>query len=54
MLKILIPVIPILYTVIIEVFLQCLTESVSLGDLGKYTSRAEKNSPMKAFYILRR
>ena len=39
---------PLLYfitTVIIEVYLQCLTESVSLRDVGKPTSRAEISTP---------
>ena len=39
---------PVLYfitTVIIEVYLQCFTESVSLRHIGKPTSRAELSSP---------
>ena len=39
---------PVLYfitTVIIEVYLQCFTESVSLRDIGKPSSRAEISSP---------
>ena len=39
---------PVLYcitTVLIEVYLQCFTESVSLRDIGKPTSRAEIGSP---------
>ena len=43
-----IPLTPVLYfltTVIIEVYSQCFTESVSLRDIGKSTSRAEISSP---------
>ena len=36
-------------TVIIEVYLHCLTESVSLRDLGKPTSRAEISSPSSLY-----
>ena len=39
---------PVLYcitTVLIDVYLQCFTESVSLRDIGKPTSRAEISSP---------
>ena len=39
---------PVLYfitTVIIEVYLQCFTESVSLRDIGRPTSRAEISRP---------
>ena len=39
------PVLTTLYADIIEVFLQCFTESVSLRELGKSTSRAEISSP---------
>ena len=39
------PVLTILYAVIIEESLQCFTESVSLRELGKPTSRAEISSP---------
>ena len=39
------PVINILYTVIIEVYLHCFMQSVSLRDLGKSTSRAEISRP---------
>ena len=36
-------------TAIIEVYLQCFTESVSLRDLGKPTSRAEIISPSSLY-----
>ena len=39
---------PVLYcitTVLIEVHLQCFTESISLRDIGKPTSRAQLSSP---------
>ena len=36
-------------TVIIEVYLQCFTESVSLRDIGKPTSRAEIGSPSSLY-----
>ena len=36
-------------TVIIEVYLQCFTESVSLRDIGKPTSRAETSSPSSLY-----
>ena len=39
------PVLCFLYTAIIEVHTQCFTESVSLRDIGKSTSRAEISSP---------
>ena len=35
------PLLYFLFTVIIEVYSQCFTESVSLRDIGKSTSRAE-------------
>ena len=38
------PVLTLLYIVIIEVYLQCFTESVSLRDIGQPTSRVEKSS----------
>ena len=38
------PVLTLLYNVIIE-YLQCFTESVSLREIGKPTSRAEISSP---------
>ena len=43
---------PVLYfitTVIIEVYLQCFTESVSLRDIDKPTSRAEITSPSSLY-----
>ena len=43
---------PVLYfitTVIIEVYLQCFTESVSLRGIGKPTSRAEVSSPSSLY-----
>ena len=39
------PVLTLLYIVIIEVHLQCFTESVSLRDIGKSNPPAEINSP---------
>ena len=39
-----------LYTVIIEVYTQCFTESVSLRDIGKSTSRAEISSPSSLYF----
>ena len=47
-----IPLTPLLYfltTVIVEVHSQCFTESVSLRDLSKSTSRAEISSPSSLF-----
>ena len=44
------PVLTLLYIVIIEVYLQCFTESVSLRDLGKPSSGAEISSP-SSFYF---
>ena len=43
---------PVLYfitTVIIEVYLQCFTESFSLRDIGKPTSRAEISNPSSLY-----
>ena len=37
-------------TVIIEVHIQCFTESVSLRDIGKLTSRAEISSPSSLYF----
>ena len=48
-----IPSTPVLYfltTVIIEVYSQCFTESVSLRDIGKSTSRAEISSPISLYF----
>ena len=48
-----IPLTPVLYfitTVIIEVYSQCCTESVSLRDIGKSTSRAEISSPSSLYF----
>ena len=39
------PVLTLLYIVIIEVYLQCFTESIILRDIGKPTSRAEISIP---------
>ena len=39
----------ILYAVNIEVFPQCFTESVSLRETGKSTSRAEISSPISSY-----
>ena len=44
------PVLTLLYIVIIEVYLQCFTESVSLRDIGKSTSRAEISSPSSLYF----
>ena len=43
------PVLSFLTTVIIEVYSQCFTESVSLRDVGKSTSRAEISSPSSLY-----
>ena len=43
------PVLLFFTTVIIEVYLQCFTESVSLRDIGKPTSRAEISSPSSVY-----
>ena len=43
---------PVLYfiaSVIIDVYLQCFTESVSLRDIGKPTARAEISSPSSLY-----
>ena len=42
-------VLTILYAVIIEVFFQCSTESVSLREQGKSTSRAEVSNPNSSY-----
>ena len=39
------PVLLFIVTVIIEIYLQRFTESISLRDIGKTTSRAEIDSP---------
>ena len=39
------PVLLFIVTVIIEIYLQCFTETVSLRDIGKPTSRLEISSP---------
>ena len=44
------PVLTLLHIVIIEVYLQCFTELVSLRDIGKPTSRAEISS-LSALYF---
>ena len=44
------PVLTLLYIVINEEGLQCFTESVSLRDIVKPTSRAEKGSPSSLFF----
>ena len=43
------PVLYFLATVIIEVYSQCFTQSVSLRDIGKPTSRAEISSPISSY-----
>ena len=48
-----IPLTPVLYfltTVIIENYSQCFTESVSLRDIGKSTSRAEISNPSSSCF----
>ena len=48
-----IPLTPVLYCltmVIIEVYSQCFTESVSLRDIGKSTSRAEISSSSSLYF----
>ena len=48
-----IPLTPVLYfltTAIIEVYSQCFTESFSLRDIGKSTSRAETSSPSSSYF----
>ena len=48
-----IPLTPVLYfltTVIIEVYSECFTESVSLSDIGKSTLRAELGSPSALYF----
>ena len=44
------PVLTLLSIVIIEVYLQCFTESVSLRDIGKPTSRAEISRPSSLYF----
>ena len=44
------PVLTLLYFAIIEVYLQCFTDSVSLRDIGKPTSRAEIISPSSLYF----
>ena len=44
------PVLTLLYIVIIKVYLQCFTESVSLRDIGKPTSRAEISRPSSLYF----
>ena len=44
------PVLTLLYIVIIEAYLQCFTESVSLRDIGKPTSFAEISSPYSLYH----
>ena len=43
------PVLTLLYIGIIEVYLQCFTESVILSDIGKPTSRVEISSPSSLY-----
>ena len=48
-----VPLTPVLYfltTVIIEVYSQCFTESVSLRDIGNSTSRAEISGPSSLYF----
>ena len=44
------PVLPLLYIVIFELYLQCFTESVSLRDISKPTSLAEIISPSSLYF----
>ena len=44
------PALTLLHIVIFEVYLQCFTESVSLRDIGKPTSRAEISSPNSLYF----
>ena len=37
-------------TIIIEVYLQCFTESVTLREIGNFTSRAEMGSPNYLYF----
>ena len=43
-------VLTLLYIVIIEIYLQCFTDSVILRDIGKPTSRAEISSPSSLYF----
>ena len=43
-------VLTLLYIVIIEIYLQCFTDSVILRDIGKPTSRAEISSPSSSYF----
>ena len=44
------PLLTLLHIVIIEVYLQCFTKSVSLRGIGKPTSRAETSSPSSLYF----
>ena len=44
------PMLYCIYTVLIEVYLQCFTESVSLRDIGKPTSRTEISTPRSLYH----
>ena len=44
------PVLTLLYIFIIEVYLQCFTEPISLRDIGKPTSRAEISRPSSLYF----
>ena len=44
------PVLTLVYTVIIEVYLQCFTQAVSLRDISKPTSRAEISNPSSLYF----
>ena len=46
------PVLCYITTVKIEVYLQCFIELVSLKELGKSTSRAEKSSPNSLYFTV--
>ena len=43
-------VLTLLYIVIIEIYLQCFTDSVILREIGKLTSRAEISSPSSLYF----
>ena len=43
-----------LYSVIIEVYLQCSTDSVSLSEIGKPPLRAEISSPSSLYFKVKK
>ena len=44
------PVLILLHIALIEVYLQCFTESVNLRDFGKPTTRVEMSSPSSLYF----